>query len=306
MIQTISTEHGSLRPFSGEHQSTVQESNNDSELLLQHLPMLLQTTLDLRQLLQLFHQQVQSVLQLDGLRFQHPPLRQNLKFGSNAHHNCHYQLEIDKQSLGKLTLSRGRRFSNDEILLIEDLLCKLVYPLRNCQQYQHALDAAMTDKLTGMPNRGAFDQNLAREIDLAKRLHLPLSLLIVDIDNFKAINDGYGHISGDRALTLIAQTFITCLRRSDIAFRYGGEEFTVVLSHCDHHMALQVAERLRQTVSQLTCYDGIRSFSLTVSIGVAQMKADENSYQLFDRADKALYQSKAEGRNRITYAGSDN
>lgn len=306
MIQSVTTERSSLRLVSGEHQSTIQENIADSDLLLQRLPMLLQTTLDLRQLLQLFHQQVQSVLQLDGLRLQHPPLHQDLKFGSIAHHNCHYQLEIDKQTLGKLTLSRGRRFSEDEFLLIEDLLCKLIYPLRNCQQYQQALDAAMTDKLTGMPNHDAFDRHLAREIDLSKRLNLPLSLLVVDIDNFKAINDNYGHSSGDRALTLVAQTLINCLRRSDIAFRYGGEEFTVVLSHCDHHTALQVAERLRQAVSQVTCHDGSHSYSLTVSIGLAQIKADENSCQLFDRADKALYQAKADGRNRIIYAGVDN
>ncbi|MDT8310439.1 MAG: GGDEF domain-containing protein [Methylophaga sp.] len=302
MVQSVTTGQGNLRLLAGE-QPTVQESSVNSELLLQRLPMLLQTTLDLRQLLQLFHQQLQAVLQQDSLRLQHPPLRQDIKFGNTSHHNCHYQLEIDKQSLGKLSLSRGRRFNDDEIRLIEDLLCKLVYPLRNSQQYQQALDAAMTDKLTGIPNREAFDRHLDREIDLARRLNLPLSLLVADIDNFKMINDAYGHSSGDRALTLIAQTLINCLRRSDIAFRYGGEEFTVVLSHCDIETAEQVAERLRQAISQLTCHDGSRSFSLTVSIGLAQMKADENSYQLFDRADKALYQAKADGRNRIINAG---
>lgn len=297
MVQPVNAEHGNLRLLAGNNAAS-------SDALLQRLPMLLQTTLDLRQLLQLFHQQLQSLLQHDGLRLQHPPLRQDLKFGNIAHHNCHYQLEIDKQSLGKLTLSRGRRFSDEDLQLIEELLCKLVYPLRNCQQYQQALDAAMTDKLTGMPNREAFDWHLDREIDLAKRLNLPLSLLVVDIDNFKAINDAYGHSSGDRALTLIAQTLINCLRRSDIAFRYGGEEFTVVLSHCDRNTALQVAERLRQAVSQVTCHDGSRSFSLTVSIGLAMLKSDENSYQLFDRADKALYQAKSEGRNRIIQTGN--
>ncbi|MDX1573456.1 MAG: GGDEF domain-containing protein [Methylophaga sp.] len=304
MIQSVTSGQSNLRLLSGEQQATVQESTPDNALVTQRLPMLLQTTLDIRQLLQLFHQQVQPVLQHDGLRMQHLPLRQDIKFGNTAHHNCHYQLEIDKQTLGKLTLSRGRRFTDDEILLIEDLLCKLVYPLRNCQQYQQALDAAMTDKLTGMPNRESFDRHLDREIDLSKRLHLPLSLLVVDIDNFKMINDAYGHSSGDRALTLIAETLINCLRRSDIAFRYGGEEFTVVLSHCDLNTAAQVAERLRNAVSQLLCHDGSRSFSLTVSIGLAQIKADENSYQLFDRADKALYQAKTEGRNRIIYAGT--
>lgn len=298
MIQSGNTGQGNLRLLATEQQTQI-ENNADSELLLQRLPMVLQTTLDLRQLLQLFHQQLQTVLKHDGLRLQHPPLRQDLKFGNTAHHNCHYQLEIDKQSLGKLSLSRGRRFSDDEIRLIEDLLCKLVYPLRNCQQYQQALDAAMTDKLTGMPNREAFDRHLDREIDLAKRLNLPLSLLVVDIDNFKVINDAYGHSSGDRALTLIAQTLINCLRRSDIAFRYGGEEFTVVLSHCDGNTAAQVAERLLHAVSQVTCHDGSRSFSLTISIGLAMLKSDENSYQLFDRADKALYQAKTEGRNRF-------
>ena len=298
MILSGNSGQSNLRLLTTEQHNNT-ENNADSELLLQRLPMLLQTTLDLRQLLQLFHQQLQTVLKHDGLRLQHPPLRQDLKFGHTAHHNCHYQLEIDKQSLGKLSLSRGRRFSDDEIRLIEDMLCKLVYPLRNCQQYQQALDAAMTDKLTGMPNREAFDRHLDREIDLAKRLNLPLSLLVVDIDNFKAINDAYGHSSGDRALTLIAQTLINCLRRSDIAFRYGGEEFTVVLSHCEMDTAAQVAERLLQAVSQVICHDGGRSFSLTVSIGLAMLKRDENSYQLFDRADKALYQAKSKGRNRI-------
>lgn len=299
MIQTLSNEQANLRLLAGDQQATSENRGADSTLVFERLPMLLQTTLDLRQLLQLFHQQLQTVLNHDGMRLQHPPLRQDMKFGNTAHHNCHYQLEIDQQSLGKLTISRGRRFSDDEIRLLEDLLCKLVYPLRNCQQYQQALDAAMTDKLTGMPNREAFDRHLDREIDLAKRLNLPLSLLVVDIDNFKTINDAYGHSSGDRALTLIAQTLINCLRRSDIAFRYGGEEFTVVLSHCDGNTAAQVAERLLQAVSQVTCHDGSRSFSLTVSIGLAMLKSDENSYQLFDRADKALYQAKTEGRNRF-------
>ncbi|MCX4189550.1 GGDEF domain-containing protein [Methylophaga sp. OBS3] len=301
MRQTVTTRPSNLRLFANTVPA-ITERQAGRESLLLRLPMLLQTTLDIRQLLQLFHQQVQSVLQHDGLRLQFSPLRQDIRLGKTAHHKCHYELEIDKQSLGKLTLSRGIRFSDEDIQLIEDLLCKLVYPLRNCQQYQQALDAAMTDKLTGMPNREAFDRHIDREVELAKRLNLPLSLLVVDIDNFKNINDAYGHSSGDRALTLTGQTLINCLRRSDIAFRYGGEEFTVVLSHTDGNTASQVAERLLQAISLVTCHDGSRSFSLTVSIGIATMKQDENCHQLFERADKALYQAKQTGRNRAVQA----
>ncbi|AFJ03299.1 response regulator [Methylophaga frappieri] len=283
-------------------QQAVDDTITDVDSILSSLAMLLQSTLDTRQLLQLFHQQLYKLIGNDGIRLQNPDRQLDIRIGNQARHSCHYQLEIDAQSLGKLSIVRSQRLSETDILLIEEALCKVVYPLRNCLQYQDALASAMTDKLTGMPNRQAFDQHLDREIDLARRLQLPLTLVVIDVDHFKSINDAYGHNSGDRALTLIGQTLASCLRRSDIAFRYGGEEFAVILSHSDAEKSIAVADRLRQNISELTCHDGLRSFSMTISIGLAQMTSEENTFQLFDRADRALYHAKAQGRNQVVNA----
>jgi diguanylate cyclase (GGDEF)-like protein len=214
-----------------------------------------------------------------------------------SHHNCTYRLELSAVWLGELTLTRGKKFSDQDTQLVEDFLCKLVYPLRNCLLYRQAQRAALQDKLTGLNNRAAFDNSLTREVDLAQRQHSPLSVVVLDIDHFKTVNDTYGHSAGDTALRALADSIIDTLRRSDIAFRYGGEEFTLVLSNTDKASAHLVAERIRIAASQLNCNDGTRNFGFTVSLGVSELEQGEHLTAFFDRADKALFQAKKSGRN---------
>jgi len=180
---------------------------------------------------------------------------------------------------------------------MEDMLCQLVYPLRNCLLYQQALNSSLQDSLTGLGNRAAYENNLQREIDLAQRQQSALSMIILDIDNFKAINDSYGHSGGDRALKTLANTIEHTKRRSDMAFRFGGEEFVLILSNTDIAAAGIVAERLRTAVEETLCHDGNHGFGFTVSLGIAQLQTNEQSYHLFERADMALYQAKQTGRN---------
>ena len=164
------------------------------------------------------------------------------------------------------------------------------------------LTAALQDKLTGLNNRGAFDASLKREIDIAQRQHTPISLLVIDIDHFKAVNDTYGHSGGDNALQLLAKSITDTMRGSDIAFRYGGEEFTLILSNTDAKAAQLVAERIRLAASKLSCTSDNKNFGFTISLGLAQLTQGENGAALFDRADKALYQAKKSGRNQIACA----
>lgn len=178
----------------------------------------------------------------------------------------------------------------------------MVYPLRNCLLYREAQSAALHDKLTGLNNRGAFDVSLKREINLAQRQHSPMSLIVLDIDFFKAVNDTYGHSGGDLALKMLADSIMDTMRTSDISFRYGGEEFALILSNTDKKAALLVAERLRIATSQLSCNDGSRTFGFTISLGVAQLNHGEAAAALFDRADHALYQAKKAGRNQTISA----
>lgn len=260
------------------------------------LPSILQTTLILEELLALFQEQTQTVLAFDSFHFLHQGVCQ-IDSDTAHHHRCHYKLEMNGVYLGDLTLTRRHKFSDGDIKLLEDLLCLLVYPMRNCLLYHQALASALKDSLTGLGNRNAYENNLAREIDIARRHDQALSLLIMDIDNFKAINDKYGHSSGDRALKVLADTIVQTLRRSDVAYRYGGEEFICLLSNTDIDAASIVAERIRIAISQILCNDGHQNFSFTVSLGIAQLLEGEQGYHLFERADMALYQAKQTGRN---------
>jgi diguanylate cyclase (GGDEF)-like protein len=268
------------------------------EDVIARLPSVLQTTIELDDVITLFHNEISKVLKYDSLHYTHQGVLCDINTGSRSHHSCNYRLEMNSVWLGELTLTNHKKFTDADTQLLEDLLCKLIYPLRNSLLYRQAQTAALQDQLTGLNNRGAFDNSLKREIDLAQRQHTPMSLLVLDIDHFKAVNDNYGHSSGDAALKAVAQSIIDTMRRSDIAFRYGGEEFTLLLSNTDIEAARLVAERLRVAVSQLTCSDSKRNFGFTISLGVAQLYQGEDATSLFDRADQALYQAKKTGRNQ--------
>jgi diguanylate cyclase (GGDEF)-like protein len=124
-----------------------------------------------------------------------------------------------------------------------------------------------------------------------------MSLIVLDIDNFKIINDTHAHSSGDSALQLLANSITETMRGSDIAFGYGGEEFSLILSNTDSKSAHLLAERLRLAAFELTCNAGKLNFGFSISIGVAQLNRGEQGINLFDSADQALYQAKSSGRN---------
>ncbi|MDO8826546.1 GGDEF domain-containing protein [Methylophaga sp.] len=301
MIHSLPSDTTNLRRLEQNTVSVIQAGPVSAERddALAKLPLILQTSLDTRQLLRLFDEQIKPLLAHSGLQFTHPDNKFEFRMGNNRHHKCNYQLEIDHEYLGQLTFSRAYRFSESEIRLLEDLLCKLVYPLRNSLQYARAIDAALTDSLTQLPNRQAYNNTIEREIDLAHRLRLPLSLLIIDIDYFKNINDSFGHQVGDETLCRVADTLLTSLRRSDALFRIGGEEFAIVLSHSHHEAALLAAERLRNAIYELNQNNSNQKFPITISIGLAELCVGESADSLFSKADEALYQAKFAGRNQV-------
>jgi diguanylate cyclase (GGDEF)-like protein len=158
------------------------------------------------------------------------------------------------------------------------------------------------DSLTGMHNRRYLDMRLEEEFTRFKRKKQTFSVLMIDIDDFKKINDTYGHQFGDLILQDIADASITVIRGSDIIARYGGEEFCVVLPDTDSIGALSFAERLRKEVEKSkTVYNNTKKVGVTVSIGIAQTnRVIKKPAELLDRADKALYISKRAGKNRST------
>jgi diguanylate cyclase (GGDEF)-like protein len=164
-------------------------------------------------------------------------------------------------------------------------------------------DAAVTDALTGLLNRRGFQELIETELERARRSGQPLSLIIGDLDHFKALNDRFGHGAGDRALEQLALILDTAKRRIDTAARIGGEEFAVVLPDSDHHAAYILAERMRREVRETFMYE---PYELTISLGVATFPAHGTSVEaLVAQADEALYAAKALGRDRTMVYSDD-
>lgn len=161
---------------------------------------------------------------------------------------------------------------------------------------------SITDGLTKLYNSRYFYSQLKIEIDRTIRYDRPLSLLLMDIDNFKEYNDSYGHLEGDKILFRLAQIIKTCLRKMDSAYRYGGEEFTIILPETEGEEAATVAERVRSAVEQETIASRGKNghFSITISLGVTEYQSDEAIAVFVQRADKAMYLSKQAGRNRVS------
>jgi diguanylate cyclase (GGDEF)-like protein len=164
---------------------------------------------------------------------------------------------------------------------------------------------AMRDELTQLHNRRATLDSLARQLAAARRNQTPLSVLMLDVDNFKALNDGFGHTGGDRVLREIAATIQQGLRAQDVAGRMGGEEFLVLLPHSTAEGAAQIAERLRRSIREIDCLERCRlATTISVSIGAAQFDPlrHKDTDGLIHEADQALYRAKARGRNRVEMA----
>ncbi len=161
-------------------------------------------------------------------------------------------------------------------------------------------ELSITDSLTKLYNSRHFFRQLRQEIERAKRYEEPLSLILLDIDNFKGYNDTYGHLEGDRVLAVLADVIRETLRSADSAYRYGGEEFTVILPETEGENALLVAERLRKCFEETVLSPLPRSeVHMTVSVGVTQYAPGEEDSVFIKRADSAMYTAKTSGKNRV-------
>jgi diguanylate cyclase (GGDEF)-like protein len=264
----------------------------------------LQTTLDISAQLGLFSLELQPIVSHLGICFVSAENGQNHSIGREG--NKHYTLELkipgESKALGSLRLSRDTSFSLMEIENIHRLSANLAYPVRNAIMYETAVASAAKDPLTGVNNRTLMDSTINREIDLARRHDQPLTLLCADVDFFKRINDSFGHAAGDEVLRSVANAIRRCVRSSDVIFRFGGEEFVVLLPNTDAKGGHLLAERIRisiaNTVSRYLDYH----INVTISIGAHCLLPEDSASSLFNKADKALYEAKNKGRNQVRLA----
>lgn len=260
---------------------------------------LLQTSLETDTVLNYFIEAAGQHIDFDAVSFEYNPLELSLLFGIKKRHTCSYRLKLAGEFLGELVFSRRHRFSEQEMETLEGLLSQLIYPLRNAIWYQKAVRSAQIDPLTGINNRVALDNVLLREVDLANRNDTCLSLIVADIDHFKNVNDQYGHGVGDSVLKEFSKIVSDNLRGSDILFRYGGEEFVIVLTGTSSADAVLVGNRIRKAIENtLFCVDNLK-LPITASFGSAALASGDTANVLFNKADSALYKAKESGRNKV-------
>lgn len=189
--------------------------------------------------------------------------------------------------------------------MVQERTLELEITLRELSEVNQKLTEQNTiDSLTGVKNRSAFDRRLIAEGRISRRQQTPMSLLMIDIDKFKNINDKYGHLGGDHTIRAIANTLSEYVKRpTDLVSRFGGEEFAIILPCTDIEGALLVAEQIRQAVSELNIVHNEDTIPVTVSIGISEtiIDSDEHPMLLLEQADKALYQAKRSGRNQVCY-----
>lgn len=173
------------------------------------------------------------------------------------------------------------------------------------QQAKHAQyyrDLSLTDELTGLYNKRYLKEKFKQEIDFALRNDKPLSLMIIDVDHFKEYNDRHGHLAGDQVLNHLGGILLNNLDDAQVAFRFGGEEYVILLPETNCDQAMIIAENLRLIIQNEKIVINSKATAITVSIGVSELRKDDNYNKLFQRMDEALYVAKSTGRNRIVYA----
>lgn len=190
-------------------------------------------------------------------------------------------------------------YTDDEIVHIDRLMRFVSISLQNAIHYH----SSVTDFKTQLYNHSFFMKRLTEELAKVKRYNKSMAVMLIDIDFFKQLNDRYGHLAGDKVLFELARTLEKSLRREDVVARFGGEEFVIMLPESTLLAAYHVAERVRQDIENMEISYLGNTLSITVSIGVRFIDSSrlENPKTIIDQADNALYTSKSEGRNRVTF-----
>ena len=197
----------------------------------------------------------------------------------------------DRQTLEKTT---------HRVIDLEDDLLKTIVELQ--EENAHLRSMALVDSLTGLYNNRFFHVQLETEMARTRRTGLPCCLLMVDLDNFKRINDTRGHLEGDRFLIQVARTFSQCVRAIDIVCRYGGDEFVAILPSTRIFVAIRIANRLKKAVSEIP---GAIGYNVSASVGIAEFAVSSpwDANDFIQAADSAMYDAKSRGRNQVSTRG---
>lgn len=250
----------------------------------------LQTTLDLDKLFDIFATEVAKHINVSGMYFTSLKVNKVLRGSRKAKKEQRFELKIDGVFIGTLSYGVNNPISLAKIKILEQLHQCLLYPLKNAIAYHEAIGLARQDALTGLGNRRYFDEQLKRAMHNANRHHSLIGLVLGDLNKFKAINDTYGHVTGDVVLQEFANVLRLCIRDSDSLFRFGGDEFAIIVENANENALSLIESRINVA---LTTNALLSKYKLGCSLGSTFMNRGDNEISFFERADEILYRAKA-------------
>lgn len=258
--------------------------------------------LDMDDLLAAFASRLSSVVPLITVTFTSSVLEQTFCHRLAAdpqpsEHQLDYRIDDDKGTMGKLVVTRTGQFLSTELRYVNLSVDALVGPLRNATLYRLACQTALVDTLTGLQNRAALDGALSR--DPVSANDGESALLVCDVDRFKSINDRFGHKAGDRVLRQFARVLRVNVPQSDDVYRYGGDEFVVILNRASVDMAAMIAEQISRAIRNTRIQISGECIVLSTTIGVTGVRRGESLDEVFLRADDALLIGKRAGKNQV-------
>ena len=272
--------------------STTSDSTSNLSLLEQ-----LQTTLDLEKLLDIFAMEAARYIKFSGLYFKNKMISKTLRGSRKAKYERQFELKLNDEFIGTISYSVNKPISMHHYKDLQSIHQTILYPLKNALQYHQAMQLAMQDSLTGLGNRRYFDEQLKRAMHNANRHHAQVGLVLGDLNKFKAINDTYGHITGDLVLIQFASVLRTCIRDSDSIFRFGGDEFAIIVENASE-CALDIIQS--RIDSALKTNVLLAKYQVGCSLGTTFMNRADNEHTLFERADRALYRQKMNMSKRLS------
>lgn len=288
--------------------SSTKYQNSATRYNLSQLSHTLQASLDTDKILQLFFKQIKHEFKLSKLLYINEEHDVSILLGSKLNttqtHKKNikkFKLYFQKEYLGEINFVSKLKLTPGVILELKHCVNFLIMPLKNSLLYTAAIKATRTDPLTQLGNRLSLLEDIKYHFNLSSRYSSPLSIIFLDIDFFKNINDNYGHIVGDKILVKLAEILKANIRKSDSIYRFGGEEFVIILENTNHLGAVSLAKKIKQLLSKLSIpiktNSSTQLFKITMSMGISSKHLKDSPDSLMTRADNALYKAKEKGRN---------
>lgn len=249
----------------------------------------LQTSLELNTLLNIFAMEAAKYVDFSGLYFKSEDISASIRGSRAGKKERSYELKISKQYIGTLTYALNTPISVTNNKILKELHQLLIHPINNAIKYQQAITLAMQDSLTSLGNRRYFDEQLKRAMHHANRQQSKVGLMVCDLNKFKAINDTYGHNIGDEILVQFAKALNKSIRDSDSVFRFGGDEFVIIVEDASKQSLLLIEERISLALNENTL---LAKYDVSCSLGFTFMNRADNQTTFFERADSMLYRRK--------------